>query len=513
MRAVLYVRVSSEEQVEGYSLDAQIRAMTEFCNERDWQVVGSYIEEGKSARSERIERRPQFKALINDVFAGKADAVVVHKLDRFSRNLIVTLTYFQEFAKRSIAFVSISEQIDFSTPAGRLMLAMLGAFAQWYSDNLAHETSKGKRERALQGYYNGDLPFGYVKGDDNIPVIELNEARAVERAFSMYATGEYSFQEIAETVNSMGFRTRNKRKLDIYGAVGPRPFTCDSVRDMITNSFYAGFVKYKKKMIPGKHLPIVSQEVFDKCAQIRHERSKRPRTHSTRLRTYLLKGLLRCSFCGEKLWASASRYGKYYRDVSARRGRTCPLPASYVRADELDAQIDRIIRNLTLPQSWQIEVLNIVTSLDERVNVAKQRERIEEKMKRLRKLYSELEMSEAEYELEKRRLEVTLASLTVPKEDETIKAGEKLRSMLAIWDGASEEEKAKMLAIMLEAVYCDTRLKKIVALKPRGIFLPLFALCDNLKEKNGMVFLSDFVGIGDPDGIRTHDLHRDRVAC
>ena len=119
------------------------------------------------------------------------------------------------------------------------MLAMMGAFAQWYSDNLAHETSKGKKERALQGYYNGDLPFGYIKGDDGIPVIESREALAVDRAFSMYATGEYGFQGIADIVNSMGFLTRTKRKQDIYGAVGPRPFTCDSVRDMISNPFYS----------------------------------------------------------------------------------------------------------------------------------------------------------------------------------------------------------------------------------------------------------------------------------
>jgi ribosome-associated translation inhibitor RaiA len=155
-------------------------------------------------------------------------------------------------------------------------------------------------------------------------------------------------------------------------------------------------------------------------------------------------------------------------------------------------------RNMTLPSSWQIEVPNILTSPDERINVAKQRERIEEKIKCLRKLYTELEITDLEYELEKRRLEVTLASCNVPKEDETVRASEKLKNMLAI---------------MIEAIYCDTRLKKIIALKPRGIFLPLFALCDSLKEKDGLVFPSDFLNIGDPDGIRTHDLHRDRVAC
>ena len=110
-------------------------------------------------------------------------------------------------------------------------------------------------------------------------------------------------------------------------------------------------------------------------------------------------------------------------------------------------------------------------------------------------------------------MEINLASLTIPGEDETIKAGEKLKSMSAIWDGANEQEKARMLAMMLEAVYCDAGLKRIIALKPRQVFLPLFTLCDSLQEKNGLIFSPDFVGIGDPDGIRTHDLHRDRVAC
>ncbi|MBT9161437.1 MAG: hypothetical protein DDT27_01549 [Dehalococcoidia bacterium] len=514
MRAALYVRVSTEEQVEGYSLDAQLRSMRGFCAERGWEIVGEYIEEGRSARSENIGKRPQFKVLMNDAFSGKVEVVVVHKLDRFSRNLIVTLTYFQEFAKRNIAFVSLSEQMDFSSPSGRLMLAMMGAFAQWYSDNLAHETSKGKRERALQGYYNGDLPFGYIKGDDGIPVIEPKEAVAIERAFPMYATGDYGFQDVANEVNTMGFLTRNKRKQDIYGAVGPRPFTCDSVRDMISNPFYAGYITYKGERILGKQQAIIPKDVYEKCCQVRRKHRKAPRTHSPRFRTYLLKGLIRCAFCGEKLWVNASPSGsKYYREVSGKRGRVCLYPDKYVRAEELDQQVDGVMKSLVIPQAWQIEMMNILTSLDERTRIAREKERIEEKIRRLRRLYAELEIGEAEYELGKRRLEVSLASLVVPKENEMIRAGEKLKSMLEIWGEATEEEKAKMLAIMLDAVYCDTNRKKIVALKLKSPFLPVFSLCDGLKENDGLIFMPELVGIGDPEGIRTPDLHRDRVAC
>lgn len=513
MRVGPYLRVSSEEQVEGYSLDAQLRAIRAFCAEKGWEVIKEYVDEGKSARTDNVSKRPQFKALMDDALSGKVDVIVVHKLDRFSRNLITTLTYFQEMARHNVAFVSLSEQMDFSTPSGRLMLAMLGAFAQFYSDNLSHETSKGKRERALQGHYNGDLPFAYVKGDDGIPAVEPNEAVAVERAFSMYATGNHGFQDVADEVNAMGFLTRNKRKQSIHGAVGPRPFTCDSARDMVSNPFYAGYVTYKSERILGKHPAIVSKDIYEKCCQVRREHRKQPRTHSPKFRVYLLKGLARCAFCGERLWASASPHAKYYRDVSGRRGRICLYPDKYVRAEDLDGQMECIMKSLVIPEAWQMEVMNILGSLDERDRIVKDRERLEEKLRRVKRLYADLEITEAEYELERRRLEVSLVSLVVPKEDEMIMAGEKLKNMLAIWGEAKEGEKAKILTLMLDAVYCDLKKKEIIALKPKPPFLPVFSLCDGLKENDGLIFVPERVSIGDPEGIRTPDLHRDRVAC
>lgn len=129
-----------------------------------------------------------------------------------------------------------------------------------------------------------------------------------------------------------------------------------------------------------------------------------------------------------------------------------------------------------IPEAWQVEVLSILSSLDERARIAKEKERIEEKLRRMRRLYTELEISEAEYELERRKLEVSLTSLVVPKENEMIRAGEKLKGMLEIWGEATEQEKAKILTIMLDAVYCDLNARKIVALKPKSPFLPVFSL-------------------------------------
>ena len=170
LRAGVYHRVSSEEQVAGYSLDAQARATRLYCAAHRWMIAAEYADEGRSARTDDLARRPAFARILADAEAGLLDVVVVHKLDRFSRNLRVTLEALERLERRGVGFVSISEQMDFTTPIGKVVLATLAAFAQFYSDNLASEIKKGKAERKLQGLYNGVLPFGVKTNSRGIPV-------------------------------------------------------------------------------------------------------------------------------------------------------------------------------------------------------------------------------------------------------------------------------------------------------------------------------------------------------
>jgi len=125
MRAALYARVSSEEQVEGYSLDAQRRAFQTLVEARGWTIYKEYLEEGKSARTENINKRPVFREATADGLDRKYDILVVHKVDRFSRKLRITLEYFDKLGKADVGFVSIVEQMDFSTPWGKFTLSML----------------------------------------------------------------------------------------------------------------------------------------------------------------------------------------------------------------------------------------------------------------------------------------------------------------------------------------------------------------------------------------------------
>jgi site-specific DNA recombinase len=132
MKAALCARVSSEEQVEGYSVDAQRRAFQALVEGRGWTTYREYVDEGKSARIDNINKRPAFKEMMSDAVAAKLDVLVVHKLDRFSRSLRITLEYFDKLLNAGVTFVSINEQMDFITPSGKVHLALLGAFAQYY---------------------------------------------------------------------------------------------------------------------------------------------------------------------------------------------------------------------------------------------------------------------------------------------------------------------------------------------------------------------------------------------
>ena len=160
-RAVAYLRVSNLSQVDGHSLDAQDRLFRQLCDTRDWGALRVYREEGASAHSESIKKRPVFRQLMEDAKKGEFDIVVVHTLDRWSRNLRITLESLAQLAMHDVALVSITENIDYSTPQGRLLVQMLGSFAQFFSDMLGTHVSKGLDQRAVEGLHTGGIPFGY----------------------------------------------------------------------------------------------------------------------------------------------------------------------------------------------------------------------------------------------------------------------------------------------------------------------------------------------------------------
>lgn len=499
MRAGIYVRVSTAEQaIGGFSLDAQVRAGDEYSQAHGLQAE-VYRDEGISAAHESASQRPGFRRLLEDVEAKRIGVVIVHKLDRFSRNLVVTIQSLARIEKAGASFVSLTENIDMITPGGRLTTGMFAVFAQFYSDNLATEVSKGRQERALQGLPNGDLPFGYLSTGNprNPPALVAAEATLVRAAFTRYASGTQSAHQIAGWLNSQRVPFRSKR--------GSTRFTKATVMGMLSNPFYKGSVRYRGDELPGRHEACVDPELFDRTQRVRMSRRRMaPALKAHPLRTYMLQGIGHCLRCGHLLTCNTPKAGPRYRDTSRDKHQPCEAHRQSVVCNAIDAQIGEFFRRLELPEDWADRLHAMATESGDSGEIEKQRRSVKDRLKRLSELYLDGELPKARYEQERASLRGQLESLdaAAPPLNSMEEAAEMIRCYNGIWDAADESEKAAITKTVFEEVYVDLDSATVRYVKPRAPFLPLFRVLWQEKLLHG-----------DPEQIRTADLHLDRVAC
>src|ERR687891_468834 len=512
MRAVAYIRVSDSSQVDGHSLDAQERLFHELCRNRSWVPGRTYREEGKSAHSDSIAKRPVLRQLLDDASKGQFDVVVVHTLDRWARNLKVLLESVAILNQHGVGLVSITENLDWSTAEGRLVARTLGSFGEFFSDMLATHVKKGITERARQGLHLGGIPFGYEScwieehglrqkrcDPEHAGGVHVRpqEGPAVQELFKRYAAGTTTLSQLANWLNDAGFRTRNTKKLpDAEGnlTAGPRLFTVASVRGILHNPFYTGKVKHHDQLLPGSHEPLFSDGLFQTVQVTLKKNSGRSETlHPRPEREYLLKGLIRCAHCGYPLWAQTYKNGhRYYREQYGSRGAGyCVGRSGSMPCDIPDNQMGRIITAISLPDSWQDRLLAQLHLEDESRKVEKERKEAEQRLRRLGQVYLDNLVTPEEYQRQKRQIEQKLGSLVVPELESVQQAAKLLEDLPQLWEEANLGERWKILQAMLEGVYVDTvEEKAVVALRPKPAFRSLFQIATT-KEGSGVILYNE----------------------
>ena len=496
MKAVAYLRVSDISQVEGHSLDAQERLFRELCKNRSWEAVRIYREEGRSAHFDAIARRPIFRQLLDDAAKQEFDIVIVHTLDRWSRNLRVTLESLKTLSKYNVGLVSITENIDYSSPQGKLFTQMLGSFAEYFSDSLGTHVKKGLDQRAFEGKHTGGIPFGYescwIDGEKGERIrrcdpehpggihIHKKEGPAITELFRQYATGAATLSILATWLNENGFRTRNMHCLpDANGQVssGPRLFTTASVRGILHNPFYMGKVTHAGKILPGIHEAVIGPDIFETVQTTLKKNSGRSETLSIKpKRQYLLKGIVRCAYCGLPMSSQTYNSGSsYYREHKTSRSSGACMEGGSVTCPNIDNQIDKLVCAIELGPEWLEEVLSIISLKDEVARVKKDRLAVIEKQRRLAKTFVDGLFPDEEYHRQKKLLEMELESLVVPAANAAEEAGNLIMNLKKLWAEANLEERRKLLLTMLDAVYVDTKkTKSIIAIRPKPPFKPVF---------------------------------------
>src|SRR5215471_2118588 len=146
IRAALYARVSTANNGQDPSL--QTRELREYCERRGWQLAGEYVDVGISGAK---EKRPELDRLMADAYKRRFDVVIVWKFDRFARSVSHLLRALETFKAPGIEFVSFSEQLDTSTPAGKLVFTVLGAVAELERSLIIERVRAGMRNAKAKG--------------------------------------------------------------------------------------------------------------------------------------------------------------------------------------------------------------------------------------------------------------------------------------------------------------------------------------------------------------------------
>lgn len=314
-RAALYARFSSDNQ-RTESIDAQIRAMTTYCSQRQIAIVETYVDEAKSATT---DRRPSFQQMIADSVSHRFNILLVHKLDRFARSRYDSAVYKRELKKNGVQVYSVLENLD-NSPESIMMESVLEGMSEYYSQNLAREVMKGMRETALQCKHTGGKPpLGYdVDPVSRKLVINSQEAEAVRLIFEMYSEG-CGYSEILETLHDMDYKTKKGKE-----------FLKNSLYSILTNPKYCGIYVFNRssaKSITGTrntHLlkasediitveggvpQIVDEKTFSKV-QKRLESNKHIGARSKAKTVYLLAGKVFCKVCGRSMTGNTRYSGR-----------------------------------------------------------------------------------------------------------------------------------------------------------------------------------------------------------
>lgn len=305
MFVVGYVRVSTENQLENYSIDEQTQRLEAYCAAKGWKLVHTYIDGGYSGGN---TDRPALKQMLQSIAEGHVDAVVVYKLDRLSRSQKDTLTLIEdEFLSHGTDFVSINENFDTSTPFGRAMIGILSVFAQLEKDQITERFTMGRIGRSKAGYYHGgsSIPTGYDY-KDGLLVVNEYEAIQIRELFSRFIAG-HSINAICRDFSER-YTTRWSPAKILYA---------------LQNTNYIGKVHFLKQDYDGIHQPLVDESIFREANRLLkspEREAKKTNYQKTPFRaSYLLSGLVFCGRCGARYSANHGYYKCYSRSKASKQ--------------------------------------------------------------------------------------------------------------------------------------------------------------------------------------------------
>lgn len=240
----IYVRVSTEEQsTEGFSINAQLKRLRAFCNSRGWKIFKEYVESGQSALT---IVRPEYLRMMEE--SDQWTTLVVWKLDRIHRNAVNFSKMIDALQKAGKEFVSVYEKLDTTTIYGRFAADIISRMAQLESEQLGERVSLGMEQRVKKGKHNGPPPYGY-----KMEYGELIPAEGCE-----FIAGIYNLRYQGYSLDAIAMRLNHTVK-----SPKSKNWTGASVRSILSNPVYAGYVRFNGDVYKGVHEALIPLEIWE----------------------------------------------------------------------------------------------------------------------------------------------------------------------------------------------------------------------------------------------------------
>jgi site-specific DNA recombinase len=348
VRVAFYTRISTDEDHQKYSLDAQKDRLEAYCTAQwgdEWRLHKIY----RDTESGTHMNRPGLEEMLYDAESGTFDTLLVFRVDRLSRKVRELALMVDELTKHEVVLKSITEPFDTANAAGKMMLQMLGVFAEFEHATIVERTKVGMEKKAKSGeFVGGSVPYGYGLDPEKGLVIREDEAVLVRKMFRMYVLGREGAHTICHKLNDAGHRKRSGKRWDKR-----------VILHMIKNPLYIGKLRWCEVTYEGNHDGIVSETLFDKAQEIMRERveelnGRRFQNGQERL----LAGIIRCARCnGHMVGVSTHKKDRVYPYyLCNKRWNTKECDQDYVRADLLEDAILQDIRAMFLDEQFMARV-------------------------------------------------------------------------------------------------------------------------------------------------------------
>ncbi|GGJ55268.1 recombinase family protein [Virgibacillus salexigens] len=392
-RAAIYARVSTEEQTKGFSLRSQVDYLKEYLERKGYKNIEVFVDDGYSGKN---FDRPNIQRLMRNL--QQFDAIAVWKVDRLSRNNEHVLNLINNHLKPYDKKLLISTcDIDSSTANGYMFISLLGTFAEYERTQIIERVSSGMEKRAKSGKWNGGKVLGY---DSTNGVLSVNdeESLVVKEIFELRANGK-GYKSIVNHINTKGYRTKKGN-----------PFGINSIKTILENPIYAGFIRWGKfknwsekrrggkqsniELVKGEHPAIIDEELWERVQLItREHKEKFPKTSNFE-GEFVLSGILKCPQCGKGMVMSKSKkrnsddYYLYYQCQNFHQKGLAACNSNLIVKEDIEKKVlQRIKGLLTHPQ--------IISGILE--NIDRERtEGVQESVSELEFLKSEYKEKESE---------------------------------------------------------------------------------------------------------------------